>query len=345
MQSRTLVSILIAVPALVAAAVSVGAARREPAVSHVDFGKTVTATNPAYDARVPAATDPAIKEFVIPITHDTIEIAKGVKYEGWTFGGTVPGPVIRVREGDLVRITVVNKAPMPHSIDFHAARIAPNVAYRMINAGDSLSFQFTARDPGAYLVHCGTPPVTMHVMQGMYFAIIVDPKGGWGTKADKEFVLVQSEFYAKPGDTTSAPSAVAVPMQPDWKAAMAKNASHVVFNGRAFQYKEHPLEVAVGDRVRFYVVNAGPSFDSDFHVVGAVFDRVYPDANPDHVLTGVQTYLVPAGGGVVFETVFDAKASGEGLYAFVTHSFADAEKGAVGLIKVGTPKQFATMVH
>ena len=234
---------------------------------------------------------------------------------------------------------------MPHSIDFHAARIPANVAYRMINPKDSVSFEFTANDAGAFMVHCGTPPVTMHLMQGMYFAIIVDPKGGWGTKADKEFVLVQSEFYAKPGDTTSAPSAVAVPMQPDWKAAMAKNASHVVFNGRAFQYKEHPLEVAVGDRVRFYVVNAGPSFDSDFHVVGAVFDRVYPDANPDHVLTGVQTYLVPAGGGVVFETVFDAKASGEGLYAFVTHSFADAEKGAVGLIKVGTPKQFATMVH
>jgi nitrite reductase (NO-forming) len=195
------------------------------------------------------------------------------------------------------------------------------------------------------MVHCGTPPVTMHLMQGMYFAIIVDPKDGWGTKADKEFVLVQSEFYAKPGDTTKVAGAVAVPMEPDWKAAMAKNASHVVFNGRAFQYKDHPLKVDVGDRVRFFVVNAGPTFDSDFHIVGAVFDRVYPDANPDHVLTGVQTYLIPSGGGAVFETVFDKRASGEGLYAFVTHSFADAEKGAVGLIQVGTPKQFATMVH
>ena len=338
MQSRTLVSILIAIPALVAGAVSVSAARREPAVSHVDFGKTVTATNPAYDARVPAATDPAIKEFVIPITHDTIEIANGVKYEGWTFGGTVPGPVIRVREGDLVRITVVNKAPMPHSIDFHAARIAPNVAYRMINAGDSLSFQFTARDPGAYLVHCGTPPVTMHVMQGMYFAIIVDPKNGWGTKADKEFVLVQSEFYAKPDSSTGM-------LGPDWQAAMAKTASYVVFNGRAGQYKATPLKVDVGDRVRLFVVNAGPSFNSDFHIVGAVFDRVYPDGNPDHVLEGVQTQTIPAGGGAVFETVFDRDASGEGIYPFVTHSFADAEKGAVGLIQVGTPKQFTTMSH
>jgi nitrite reductase (NO-forming) len=194
------------------------------------------------------------------------------------------------------------------------------------------------------MVHCGTPPVTMHLMQGMYLPIIVDPKEGWGTKADKEFVLVQSEFYAKPGDTI-ARSAAMVPMQPDWQAAMAKNATYVVFNGRAFQYKDHPLNVDVGDRVRLFVVNAGPSMNSDFHIVGAVFDRVYPDGNPDHVLTDVQTYMVPAGGGAVFETVFEKDASGEGLYPFVTHSFADAEKGAVGIIQVGAPKQYAHMDH
>jgi nitrite reductase (NO-forming) len=243
-----------------------------------------------------------------------------------------------VREGDLVRIKVVNKSPMPHSIDFHAARIPANIAYRMINPGDTISFEFTARDPGAYMVHCGTPPVTMHIMQGMYFAIIVDPKDGWGTKADKEFVLVQSEFYAKKDSATGG-------VVPDWQAAMAKTASYVVFNGRAGQYKDTPLHVDVGDRVRLFVVNAGPSFNSDFHVVGAVFDRVYPDGNPDHVLEDVQTYMVPAGGGAVFETVFDKNASGEGLYPFVTHSFADAEKGAVGIIQVGTPKVFATMSH
>jgi nitrite reductase (NO-forming) len=338
MRSRTLVSTTIGLSAVAALTFTLTAAKREPAVARVDFGKTITATHPAYDARIAPAADPTIKEFVIPITHDTVEIAKGVKYEGWTFGGTVPGPVIRVREGDLVRIKVVNKAPMPHSIDFHAARIPANIAYRMINPGDTISFEFTARDPGAYMVHCGTPPVTMHIMQGMYFAIIVDPKDGWGTKADKEFVLVQSEFYTKQDSATHS-------VAPDWQAAMAKNASYVVFNGRAGQYKETPLAVDVGDRVRLFVVNAGPSFNSDFHVVGAVFDRVYPDGNPDHVLEDVQTYMVPAGGGVVFETVFDKNGSGEGLYPFVTHSFADAEKGAVGLIQVGTPRQYATMAH
>jgi nitrite reductase (NO-forming) len=324
--------------ALVGAGVFALTAARETTIEVVDFGTRVTATRPAYDARLAPVSNARIKEFIIPITHDTIEIASGVKYEGWTFGGTVPGPVIRVRQGDLVRIKVVNKSPMPHSIDFHSARIPANVAYRSFGPGDSISFEFTARDPGAYMVHCGTPPVTMHIMQGMYFAIIVDPENGWGTKADKEFVLVQSEFYTMQDSVTGA-------VIPDWNGAMAKQATQVVFNGRAFQYKDNPLTVEVGDRVRFFVVNAGPTFRSDFHLVGAIFDRVYPDGNPRNALERIQTQSIPAGGGAVFETVFEADASGEGLYPFVTHSFADAEKGAVGIIKVGTPKTFAHMDH
>src|SRR5207253_927707 len=185
--------------------------------------------------------------------------------KSWTFGGTVPGPVVRVREGDLVRIRLVNEASMPHSIDFHAARIPMNKAFRTILPKDSLSFEFIARDPGAYLVHCGTPPVLLHLMQGMYLPIIVDPKGGWPGKVDKEFVIVQSEFYVQDGD-------------------------------------------------------------------------------PAHALSSVQTYGIPAGGGAVFETLFDKDASGEGVYAFVTHAFADAAKGAVGLIRVGAP-QVAAMAH
>jgi len=302
-------------------------------VERIDFGEVRTPTEPAFRAEVPPVSDAPIKEFRIPITHETIEIADGMTYEGWTFGGTVPGPVIRVREGDLVRITLVNESPMQHSIDFHSARIPWNEAYRSINPNEELNFEFVARDPGVFLVHCGTPPVTMHIMQGMYLAIIVDPREGWGTQVDKEFVIVQSEFYAQAGSQDG-------PMAPDWNGAMSKDASHVVFNGRAFQYKAEPLEVDLGDRVRFFVVSAGPSFRSDFHIVGAVFDRVYPDGNPRNILERVQTYSVPAGGGAVFETIFEEGGSGEGLYPFVTHAFADAEKGAVGLIHVGsqTPK-------
>ena len=337
MRSRTLVTSLSAAVVLGAGVLVLAGARASNEVERIDFNVTRTATTPAYDAALKPASDAPIKEFIIPITHDSIEISKGKKYEGWTFGGTVPGPTLRVREGDLVRVKVVNKSPMPHSIDFHSARIPANVAYRMLVPNDTISFEFVARDPGAYLVHCGTPPITMHMMQGMYFAIIVDPKGGWGTKADKEFVVVQSEFYAKEDSAGHH--------KPNWDMAMAKNASQVVFNGKAFQYKDNPIQVDEGDNVRFFVVNAGPTFRSDFHVVGAIFDRVYPDGNPDNVLEKVQTYTVPAGGGAVFEARFEKGRSGEGLYPFVTHSFADAEKGAVGIIQVGTPKQFVHMAH
>ncbi|HVX38553.1 MAG TPA: multicopper oxidase domain-containing protein [Gemmatimonadaceae bacterium] len=343
MRTRKLVPALIVIAALGGGVALVTAARSGEKVQTIDFDKTVRATQPAYDARVAPASDADVKAFRIPIKDAKLEIAKGVTYQGWTFGGTVPGPVLRARVGDKVRVTVVNEAEMPHSIDFHAARIPANVAYRMIMPHDSVQFEFVARDPGAFLVHCGTPPVTMHLMQGMYLPIIIDPKDGWGTKADKEFVIVQSEFYARANDTTKVDGML--PMQPDWQAEQAKNATYVVFNGRAAQYKDNPLQVNVGDRVRFFVVNAGPNFTSDFHIVGAIFDRVYPDGNPAHALEGVQTYPVPAGGGVVFETHFDKDGSGEGLYPFVTHAFADAEKGAVGIIQVGTPKQYAHMDH
>ena len=374
LERRTIASLATIAAIGVGTAAALGA-RHSPTIEKVDFARTVTTTAPAYNAALAPASNADIKEFRIPITDEKIEIADGVSYDGWTFGGTVPGPVIRARVGDKVRVTVVNESPMPHSIDFHAAQVPANVAYRTIMPNDSVSFEFTPRVAGAFMVHCGTPPVTMHLMQGMYFAMIVDPANGWGTKADKEFVLVQSEFYSKanpklgekqgddhdgmqhgsanggpdagdPDDAGATGSAVQIPAEiPDYNAAMKKDASYVVFNGRAFQYKANPLKVDVGDRVRFYVVNAGPSFTSDFHIVGAIFDRVYPDGNPAHVLEGVQTYGIPAGGGVVFEAVFDKDDSGEGIYAFVTHAFADAEKGAVGMIQVGTPKQFATMSH
>lgn len=315
-----------------------GARFDAPRTASVDLGTLAARADSPYPARVGPAANARIKEFRIPILDATVEVAPGVSYRGWTFGGSVPGPVIRVRQGDLVRVRLVNQAAMPHSIDFHAARIPMNVAFRSIDPGDSLSFEFTARDPGVYEVHCGTPPVLLHLMRGMYLPIIVDPANGWPTHADKEFVIVQSEFYLEAGDG-------AEPGGPDWQAAMERRASYVVFNGRAFQYQQAPLEVAVGDRVRFFVMNAGPTFTSDFHVVGAIFDRVYPDGVPAHALTSVQTWAVPAGSGAVLETVFDKDGSGEGMYAFVTHAFADAAKGAVGMIRVGAPQVAAGMGH
>lgn len=316
-----------AAPALALTALLAGCGR-PPAVETVDFSTVRASATPVRGAAAPPPSAARIHAFRIPIEDDSITIAEGVRYAGWTIGGTVPGPVLRVRQGDSVRITVVNQAMMPHSIDFHAARIPMNRAYRLVNPGDSVQFAFRAMDAGAYLVHCGTPPVLLHLMQGMYLALLVDPKAGWPTRADKEFVLVQSEFYTKDGEHGP---------EPDFDAALGRRASYVVFNGRAFQYQQHPLHVDVGDRVRIWVVNAGPSLASDFHIVGAIFDRVYPDGESDHALRSVQTWSVPPGSGAVFETHFAANESGEGVYAFVTHAFADASKGAVGLIEVGHP--------
>jgi nitrite reductase (NO-forming) len=317
----------------------------EDAIQSFDFGATRTAVAPAHDAAAPVPSPARTKEFRIPMTHETIEIADGVTYEGWTFGGTVPGPALRVRQGDTVRITLVNESPMGHSIDLHSARIPMNDAFRTIGPGQELSFEFVARDPGVFMVHCGTPPVLLHIMQGMYLAIIVDPEDGWGTEADEEFVIVQSEFYPAEDEVEEDEAEEKSSGQPDIDAARDRDARYVVFNGKAFQYKDHPLKVDLGDRVRFFVVNAGPNLSSDFHVVGAVFDRVYPDGDPSHALSGVQTYGVPAGGGAVFEAVFEEGASGEGAYAFVTHAFADADKGAVGLIQVGETELAAGMGH
>jgi nitrite reductase (NO-forming) len=303
---------------------------RAGGVERTDFDAVRTATTPAFDARLAAAGEAGIKEFRIPMTHETIEIANGVKYTGWTFGHTVPGPVIRVRQGDLVRITLVNMAKdMPHSIDFHASKIPMNHAMKSIGPRDSLQFEFEATTAGAFMVHCGTPPVLMHIAQGMYLPIIVDPKGGWPTKVDKEFVLVQSDFYPKGSVSDSTL------MEGDWDAMLNGKATYVVFNGKAFQYKDAPLQVEEGDRVRLFVMNAGPNLRSDFHVVGNIFDRVYPGGNPAQVIDGVQTWTVPTGGGAVFELEFKKGQSGKGTYAFVTHAFADASKGAVGLIQVG----------
>lgn len=324
--------IAVALTAVVATWLLTTAAKRDrnDTVERIDFGVTKTTTSPAFDARLRPVTDAGIKEFRIPMTHDTINIANGVRYVGWTFGGTVPGPVIRVREGDLVRITLVNEAEgMPHSIDFHASRIPMNHAMKSLAPGDSLQFEFEATTAGVFMVHCGTPPVLMHIAQGMYMAIIVDPRGGWPTEVDKEFVVVQSEFYAKPS------IADATVLEGDWDAMLGDEATHVVFNGRAGQYTGTPLSVDEGDRIRIFVLNAGPNRGSAFHIVGAIFDAVYPSGRPDEALHGIQTWDVPVGGGAVFETTFEKGKSGAGTYAFVTHAFANATKGAVGLIKVG----------
>jgi nitrite reductase (NO-forming) len=289
------------------------------------------ASTKPYDATLPAVGPGTVHRYTLTIHEQTITVAPGVRYDGWLFGTTAPGPVIHVRQGDTVDVTLKNGGAMPHSVDFHAARVAPDVAFKTVPGGGSVHFRFKATTAGAFMYHCGTAPALAHIANGMYGAIVVDPKGGL-PKVDRSYVLVASEWYLN-GDGKAAPASL------DMARAHAMNPDYVTWNGVAGQYKTHPLTAKVGDEVRFYVVAAGPSLDTDFHVVGTVLDTVWLDATTTDVLHGVQTQLVPAGGGMVFDTRFDAK----GLYPFVSHSFASVDKGQVGLVNVGNVA--GTMSH
>jgi nitrite reductase (NO-forming) len=251
----------------------------------------------------------------------TVEIASGVQYQAWTFNGTVPGPILHVRQGQTVNVTFANNGMMQHSIDFHAAQVAPNIAYRSINPGEKLEFSFVATTPGAFVYHCGTTPVLQHIANGMYGAIIVDPIEPL-PPADVSYVLVQSEWYTVQAEGTL--------MTGDYDKMMSVRPDEVVFNGIAFQYNDHPLTAKVGQRVRLYVINAGPNLGSAFHIIGGMFDAVYPDADAKHALRGVSTYPIAPGQGVIF----DAIMAQPGKYPIVNHIMRDMMIGAAGELEV-----------
>jgi len=189
-----------------------------------------------------------------------------------------------------------------------------------VDPGKTLHFSFVAKYPGAFMYHCGTPPAFMHVSSGMYGMIVVDPTTP--LPPAKEFAIVESEFYVTAGANNT--------YQPDAQKVLDVHPDYVVFNGVADQYQAHPLVVRAGDRIRLYVVNAGPTLFSAFHVIGWIFDKVYIDGNPANTLYGIQTYQIPPGGGAAMELTITQP----GLYPFVTHAFAYTGKGAVGLIEV-----------
>ena len=302
-------------------------ARTEPwtaAPADVSHGEAAvgTAAGPApVDPRAPEPPAGHVVRVRFEVKDTRITVEQGVAYDAWTFEGRVPGPVVRVRMYDTVDFTLVNRAAMPHSMDFHAAQVAPSRVYTNVNPGDSVHYRWVPQYPGAFLYHCGTAPVAMHIANGMYGALIVDPVPP--LREAREFVFVQSEFYM------NAPRDTAAARQLDWNKLLGLAPDYIVFNGIAHQYADHPIRVAAGEPIRIYVVNAGPNRISAFHVVGAIFSKVYMDAVPDHAWLGVQTADVPVGGGLVFET----RLVEPGTYPFVTHAFADATKGAVGMFE------------
>ena len=294
----------------------------------------LAAAHKPFPADLPAAPAGPIANVNLALTDITVQIAPGVKYSAWAWAGGAPGPVIHVRQGQLVKITLTNKGAIPHSVDFHAARVAPDKAFGDVMPGKSVSYTFRANDAGVFMYHCGTKPVLMHIANGMYGAIVVEPRPGVLPKADRNYVLVASEWYLSSDGLGS-------PAQFDMAKAHARQPDWMTFNGYSGQYVKHPLIAKPGELVRFWVVDAGPSLDTDFHIVGTILNTAYPvgDVNPTDALHNVQTVTVPAGGA----GVFDVKIDKPGLYPFVSHAFAAVDEGQVGLLNVGNVH--GTMSH
>ncbi len=311
-----------------------------------------TGTDPAQAADLNAAPGegfttrspelaPASNETVHRMTLDVQEVARevapGVTQDVWTYNGQYMGPTLRGKVGDAFEITLTNGGTMGHSVDFHAGDISPDQAMRTIAPGESLVYRFTAHRSGIWLYHCSTMPMSSHVAAGMFGAVIIDPPNL--PSVDREYLLVQSETYlaAPSPDQPGLPEGVNAVVDPEKIAA--KQPSFTMFNGHATQYMHDPLTARPGERVRIWVLAAGPSEGLSFHVVGGQFDTVYtegayqlsPDGpgNPGGTGGAQALNLAPAQGGFV-----ELHFREPGTYTFVNHSFAEAERGARGLIRV-----------
>jgi nitrite reductase (NO-forming) len=303
-------------------------------------GPYATGKSLSFDATLQPLDPSPVKEIRLDASNKLIEIAPGVKYTAWTLGDQVPGPSVRARVGDKIRFSMTNRsnvtsprlriaAPMLHSMDFHAAMGSPQDLFHSIGPGQTISFEFTPSYPGVFMYHCVTPPMIEHVASGMYGMMVVEPKGGWPTKADREYVVVQGEFYAKPDPERRKVGNFSVYVL-DKEKALGRTPTQVVFNGRFNGMVDKPLVARPGERVRLYVLNVGPGGASSFHVVGSVFDKVWLGGNPHNELRGLQTVDLGASSSAIAELMVPEK----GDYIMVDHYFANAALGAVGVISV-----------
>jgi nitrite reductase (NO-forming) len=269
-------------------------------------------------------------------------LADGVQYTFWTFGGTVPGPFVRVRVGDVVQIRLKNSAKSvhPHSIDLHAVTgPGGGAAVTQLGPGQEGAFEFQALNPGLYVYHCATPSVPEHIANGMYGLILVEPEKGL-PRVDREYYVMQGEFYTK--GKTLAPG-----LQPlDAAKLTAERPEYVVFNGKMGALTgDGAVRAKVGETVRLFVGNGGPNLISSFHVIGEIFDTVYAEAalGGGAPARNVQTTLIPGGAAIV-----EMKVQTPGRFLLVDHSIVRAmEKGALGVLEVAGAEQpgiFKTLV-
>ena len=279
---------------------------------------------------VPPAIDrdhPAKVRVKMETVEKTMTMEDGVEYHYWTFNGDVPGQMIRVREGDTVEVEFSNNpsSTVPHNVDFHAATGQGGGAEATFTApGHTSTFSFKALQAGLYIYHCAVAPVGMHIANGMYGLILVEPKEGL-PKVDKEFYIVQGDFYTKGKKGAQG-------LQPfDMDKAIAEQPEYVVFNGHVGSIAgDNALKAKTGETVRMYVGNGGPNLVSSFHVIGEIFDKVYVEGGK-LINENVQSTLIPAGGAAMIEFKVDVPGS----YTVVDHSiFRAFNKGALGQLKV-----------
>jgi len=294
------------------------------AVAVVDPGPVVAPSTPhtPFPAKAPPRSTTRVHKIDFEVDERLLEIAPDRTMLAWTFTrpgepGRIPGPVVRVTEGDRVDFNFHNTGSLQHSMDFHAAKISWSRAYGPVDPGKRTSFSFTAKIPGVFMYHCGVPPVLLHIGQGQHGTIIVDPADESLLPPAREFVIVQTDIYpGKNGETS------------DFARLQAATPEFVAFNGYASQYTgKNALKIKKGERVRVFVQNAGPSRWSAFHVIGVLFDRVFQEGiYAENLTRGSQTLnLSPSQGAVVEFTVEE-----DGSYPFVSHDFHDAAKGAFG---------------
>jgi len=315
---------------------------------HMDHLQHATQAVKAADvARDPSDLPPPIAgraPGVVKVTLTSKELvgaldpASGTTYRYWTFNGKVPGPFIRVRQGDTIEMTVVNPkdSTMVHSIDFHAV-IGPGggAALLQVPPGQSKAFTFRATTSGLFAYHCGSPMIAQHIANGMYGLILVEPAGGL-PRVDREYYVMQSEFY------TTAPKGKSGLQQFSAENLTAENAQYYLFNGAADSLtKEYPLHANEGETVRIFFGNAGPNATGSMHMVGEIFTRYYQFGSlSSPPLEGIQTATIPPGDAGIFEV----KASAPGQFTFMDHAMSRMEKGDMALLEVKGPENTA-LIH
>jgi len=293
------------------------------AAKRLDFTATPPKGFTAHDPVLPPLTAERVHRYTFTVSEVEREVAPGVRQKLWVYNGSAPGPVLHGRVGDRFEITLVNDGSMGHSIDFHAGSLAPDGPMRTIAPGQSLVYRFTATEAGIWMYHCASMPMTAHIASGMFGAVVIDPPDL--PAVDRSYVLLQSEYYLGPQGGTV-----------DLAELAADRPDAVVFNGYANQYDTQPLRAKVGERVRIWVLDAGPDRATSFHVVGGQFDTVYKEGGyllrPGSSGASQALDLAPAQGGFVELTFPEA-----GHYPFVSHYMIDAERGAHGIFDVTAP--------